>query len=68
MIIGLAGFPYSDLPEYNQTGSGPTRSSYLEDEGAFGRLDVEGAALGVQRTGEGGAAQSDPAQRRHILW
>lgn len=41
---------------------------YLEYEGAFRCLDVEGAPLSFQRIGEGGAAELHPAEWRHILW
>lgn len=39
----------------------------LQYEGAFRCLDVEGALLGLQWVGEGGAAELHPAQRGHIL-
>ena len=38
----------------------------LEDEGALGGLDVEGAPP-LQRVAEGGPAERDPAQRGHVL-
>lgn len=41
---------------------------YLEYEGAFGGLDVEGALFSLQRVGEGGAAELHPAEWRDILW
>lgn len=40
---------------------------YLEYEGAFRCLNVEGAALSLQRVGEGGAAELHPAEWCHIL-